>query len=117
MTRVASLLSVLLALLLGTGPWISENPTLSIPLSLGVGVLLLISGHGTFRQRKMLHLLLLVTALATLARFLPSLFIHYRYWPDLLIIFFSALVFGFGLIGFVIDRYSAHLEATNRVAQ
>ena len=85
-------------------------------LALAGAVLLLIGGHGAFRGKPAFHVVLLVASLGALARFLPSIFISSRYWPDLGVVFLACLVFGFGLIGFVLDRYAASTNMTDSVA-
>lgn len=117
MTRTASILAVVLAILVGLAPWAASASTLAPLMSLIGAVLLLAGAHGAFRHHVLLHTVLLVVSLAVLARFLPAFFREGRFWPDLAIILLSALVFGLGLLGRVMDGYGGNTKSQDGVAQ
>jgi hypothetical protein len=117
MSRVASLLAVLLAFFVGIVPWAGENPTLNFPLNLIAVAGLLLGGHGAFRKILGLHIFLLMTSLVVLCLFLPNVFMHQRYWPDLVVILLGTVVMGIGLIGLVLDRYSGGAPSANGIDQ
>lgn len=109
MTRVSMILLIILgalrslAVIQGT---VWEGWSWPGPLEIAIGFIMVLVGAFGLRMRQV-HGLVLVLALAALAQLVPSYFLSARIWPDLALLIIACLSFGFGLLGFVLDRFSA----------
>ena len=99
MTRAAAVSGFLLAVIL----FLEAVPSGS--LWWVAAVLLLVAGAGTLRRNSLAHLTLCALGVVVLAWALPVYFRGHRLWPFLAVIGLSALTLGFGLLGFLLDRY------------
>jgi uncharacterized membrane protein (UPF0136 family) len=108
MFKTGIVLGLLLAVVSAVGGILGYTQAGSTPsLIAGVasGILLAVGGIGALRGKLGFHILMVVVALALLARFLPVYFQAPKVWPALVMIALSAGTFGFGLIGIVLDRF------------
>jgi len=99
MTRTAAVAGFLLAIVL----FLEAVPSGS--LWWVAAVLLLVAGAGTLRKNTIAHLSLCGLGLIILTRALPAYFRAHQLWPFLAMIGLAALTLGFGLLGFLLDRY------------
>jgi hypothetical protein len=99
MTRTAAVAGFLLAIVL----FLEAVPSGSVWWV--AAVLLLVAGAGTLRKNTIAHVSLCVLGLVVLTWALPVYFRTHRLWPFLAVIGLAALTLGFGLLGFLLDRY------------
>jgi uncharacterized membrane protein (UPF0136 family) len=108
-SRFAALMGLLLGAVTAVGGvlgYVNAGSKASLIAGLGLGLTAVGFAAWTFRRRGFPLIGLCVVALALLGRFLPAYFQTYQVWPHLILIALASLTFGFGLLGFLLDRYA-----------
>jgi uncharacterized membrane protein (UPF0136 family) len=108
MSRASAFIGLLCGIVsLGGGVlgYVRADSTASLVTGAVAGVVLVVTAGLTLRRSAWAQVVMSVVGLALLARFLPAYFKTYSVWPALVLVALGSFTFGFGMLGFILDRY------------
>ena len=108
MTRASSFIGLLtgaVSLAGGIMGYARAGSTASLIAGLAVGLVLLVTAGLALRRTGWPQLVMSIAGLVLLGRFLPVYFQTAAVWPALVMVALGSFTFGFGILGFILDRY------------